>query len=233
MSLWSENWFILQQREFVVLSSAWTDNYTDYNILMEPIDNGWLISWLLFIKHEWTPPPSSSSSKVGTQPSRFTLPSLRAADGSGSAVYSGKNTESSFSTLLLRLWTHFPRHIVPLCAKTLYERGQQTEWNRKRLCLCTSSAQKQMLAQHKHPKICLFVVIQKYQFKSYLWFFLHRWPGMRFCPSNRAGEHRTCRTLTSCRGTRVLFFWKGEVQFWKPEIDLTLLSWASEGSERL
>lgn len=80
-----------------------------------------LLHWLLFVKHEWKSPlhPSSSSSTAGTQPGRFTLPSLRASDGSGSAVYGSKNTESFFfpSSLHPRLQaslSFFPSPWLPL-----------------------------------------------------------------------------------------------------------------------
>lgn len=63
-----------------------------------------LLHWLWFVKHQWkslyTLLPPSYSSTAGLQPGRFTLPSPGASDGSGSAVYSSKNTER-FSTLLL------------------------------------------------------------------------------------------------------------------------------------
>lgn len=47
------------------------------------------------------PSSSSSSSTDGAQPGRFTLPSLRASDGSGSAVHGSKNTGSFFFSPLL------------------------------------------------------------------------------------------------------------------------------------
>lgn len=180
---------------------------------MEPRDNGWLIAWLLFIKHDWTPPPTAPHPlKLAHSPAdlhfRASGPWMDQV-----AQFTVAKTLRALFPPFFRLRTHFSRHIDLLCAKKLYESGQQTEWNPKQLCLCTSSAQKQSLAQHKHPKIHLFVVTQKYQFRSYLWFFLHRWPGMRFCPSHRAGEHRTCRTLTSWRGTRVLFFKRQRYNF--------------------
>lgn len=86
-------------------------------------DVGWFIASVSLCKASMknpmqrprTPSPTPSFT-AGTQPGRFTLPSPRASDGSGSTVYDSKNTESFFSPFFSLC--HFSCHLDFLCHET-------------------------------------------------------------------------------------------------------------------
>lgn len=134
-------------------------------------------------------PPRTLSPTAGLQPVRFTLPSLRASESSGSAVYGSKNTKGSF--LFLRAAQTLS--LIFLATLILGPRPFKTRKNLP----AQINLSKQDPAQKEKLNWDLFNCIQHLQMSSYLWVVPRCWLQRRFWPWDRSGECWTSRLPTS------------------------------------
>lgn len=146
-----------------------------------------------------TPPPSLPySSTAGMQPGRFTLPSLRASDGSGSTVYGSKNTESFFFTPSFAASRPWLQTVCHWLCHTDFLRGQGHE--NKTLSGATVDP-----PQSSDGPVWGVPV-------SYLWSSCRPRLWLRVRPSSREGECQKCTLSPSLRCDACLCVSKVQIQ---------------------
>ena len=181
-------------------------------------------------------PPPPSSSTAGTQPGRFTLPSLRASGGSGSTVYGSKTQRASF------FFPSLPRSVQDSTTDSVIFPVTLTSSvvvaAKKPTLSKISTVHKLSVDSNQQPSSHTHAYLNFPQHKptrakeeSYLWFVLPQWPCPGLCPLNRAGERRTCRPSPSSWRDACVLWLKVRKTRWKPGIGFTLRSLASETSE--
>lgn len=197
--------------------------------LGEPRDNDWLLAFALFKKP--LQPPSLPPHPLQLAPSQADL-HFRASGPRTDQVApftAAKTLRAPFSPWELTtrsvsfflspwflLWARLPRNFLSA------ESGAMETFRHKKpflIMLCTTADQREHWGG-----ICLIISSSQIQFGSYLWSVLRQWPWLRFWPSDRSGQHRTCRLSTS---SGCFLRLRGRNALQKPGSGLTLWSLAS------